>query len=183
MNELGGNGPAQYYKIPGYQGKYRFYQYDSGKSCGTCNRIRLTAQGELKPCLCYGKSYDLRNALRRNLTGDSEDMTDDIRAILREAILEKPEQHCFEHLQKITEEKTYGTDWRLVMSDKVNGKVNKEGKRFVSAVITLSDKGFAGEREDKIGPLISQMLSEAGYQVKEQLILPDEQETVRRLFM
>ena len=62
------------------------------------------------------------------------------------------------------------------MSGKVNEKVNKEEKKFTSAVITLSDKGFAGEREDKSGPLISQMLSEAGYQVKEQLLLPDEQE-------
>lgn len=100
-----GNGPAQYYKIPGYQGSIGFISAIHGKFCGTCNRIRLTAQGELKPCLCYGESYDLRKALRRNSACESENITDGIRAILREAIWGKPEQHCFEQLQKITEEK------------------------------------------------------------------------------
>lgn len=45
---------------------------------------------------------------------------------------------------------------------------------FSAAVITLSDKGASGEREDKSGPLICEMLSEAGYDVVETLLLPDE---------
>lgn len=45
---------------------------------------------------------------------------------------------------------------------------------FTAAVITLSDKGSRGEREDKSGPLIRQMLEEAGYEVVETLLLPDE---------
>lgn len=44
---------------------------------------------------------------------------------------------------------------------------------FTAAVITLSDKGAAGEREDKSGPLIQEMLQEAGYEVVETLLLPD----------
>ncbi len=44
---------------------------------------------------------------------------------------------------------------------------------FTAAAITLSDKGFAGEREDKSGPLIKEMLTEKGYDVVETLMLPD----------
>ena len=46
-----------------------------------------------------------------------------------------------------------------------------EGYRWKAAVVTLSDKGFAGEREDKSGPLICEMLTEAGYDVQK-IILP-----------
>lgn len=45
---------------------------------------------------------------------------------------------------------------------------------FLAAVITLSDKGYAKEREDKSGPLIQEMLEKAGYEVIEALLLPDE---------
>lgn len=44
---------------------------------------------------------------------------------------------------------------------------------FTAAVITLSDKGSVGEREDKSGPLIAKMLSEAGYEVVETMLLAD----------
>ncbi len=46
---------------------------------------------------------------------------------------------------------------------------------FTAAVVTLSDKGAAGEREDKSGPVIVRMLREAGYEVIETLLLSDEQ--------
>ena len=44
---------------------------------------------------------------------------------------------------------------------------------FTAAVITLSDRASRGEYEDKSGPLIRDMLEAAGYQVMEQLVLPD----------
>lgn len=51
---------------------------------------------------------------------------------------------------------------------------------FTAAVVTLSDKGAAGEREDKSGPLIVKMLQEAGYQVVEALLLADEKPVLER---
>ncbi len=45
---------------------------------------------------------------------------------------------------------------------------------FTAAWITLSDKGAAGEREDRSGPLIGEILTEAGYKVVEGLLIPDE---------
>lgn len=47
-------------------------------------------------------------------------------------------------------------------------------RAFTAAWITLSDKGAAGEREDKSGPLIGEILTEAGYKVVEGVLIPDE---------
>ena len=49
----------------------------------------------------------------------------------------------------------------------------QENPPLRAAVITLSDKGSRGEREDKSGPLVAEMLQEAGYQIEETLLLPD----------
>lgn len=49
-----------------------------------------------------------------------------------------------------------------------------------AAVITLSDLGFKGQREDKSGPEAVRLLEEFGYDVKETLLLPDEKELLKR---
>ena len=49
---------------------------------------------------------------------------------------------------------------------------------FTAAVVTLSDKGARGEREDKSGPLIEKTLQEAGYDVVETLLLADEKAVI-----
>ena len=49
-----------------------------------------------------------------------------------------------------------------------------------AAVMTLSDKGFAGERVDTSGPRAAQLLSEAGYDVEELVLLPDAQKKIER---
>ncbi len=43
-----------------------------------------------------------------------------------------------------------------------------------AAVITISDKGYAGEREDVSGPLLAELLSQLGAEIVSQTILPDE---------
>ena len=50
---------------------------------------------------------------------------------------------------------------------------------FTAAVITLSDKAVAGEREDKSGQVIKQQLMEAGYLVEKAIILPDVLEMIK----
>ena len=97
-NRVHGNGPAIYYHIPGFRGSVGFISAIHGKFCGQCNRVRLTAQGRMKPCLCYGESFDLREAVR------SEDRKEKIQNILRTAIEKKPKQHCFEEIEEITEQ-------------------------------------------------------------------------------
>ena len=67
--------------------------------------------------------------------------------------------------------------------DKVEMILPEKDRPFTAAVITLSDKGFAGEREDKSGPLIKEMLEEAGYKVIETMLLPDEKAGLMRQLM
>ena len=55
-----------------------------------------------------------------------------------------------------------------------------ENRKWRAAVVTLSDKGYAGEREDQSGPLVSRILSEAGYDVRKTVLLPDEQKEIEK---
>ena len=56
-------------------------------------------------------------------------------------------------------------------------------RAFTAAWITLSDKGAAGEREDKSGPLIGEILTEAGYNVVEGVLIPDEPALLKKELM
>lgn len=51
-----------------------------------------------------------------------------------------------------------------------------ENSKFTAGIITASDKGSMGQREDLSGPAIREMLEEAGYQVVSMKILPDDEE-------
>ena len=96
--EVHGNGPARYVKFEGFKGSIGLISAVHGKFCENCNRLRLTSTGKLKTCLCYEGSVDLREAVR---TGSEEDISEK----LKEAVMGKPEQHCFEDMDKITEKK------------------------------------------------------------------------------
>lgn len=52
-------------------------------------------------------------------------------------------------------------------------------QKWKAAIVTLSDKGYAGEREDKSGPLIKEMLETEGYAVAEEVLLPDDPEKIQ----
>lgn len=91
-----GNGPAVYYKIPGFLGSVGFISAVHGKFCSQCNRIRLTATGQLKSCLCYDGAISIREALR---SGQKQE----VQRLMRRAVLEKPKSHCFEDQSKMTE--------------------------------------------------------------------------------
>jgi molybdopterin adenylyltransferase len=56
---------------------------------------------------------------------------------------------------------------------------DKKDPRFTAAVVTMSDKGSRGEREDKSGPLIAEMLKKAGYKVIEEVLIPDQKERIQ----
>ncbi|HNS50060.1 MAG TPA: GTP 3',8-cyclase MoaA [Anaerolineae bacterium] len=59
-----GNGPARYFRIPGAEGTIGFIGALSEHFCHSCNRLRLTADGRLRPCLLSDQEVDLRAALR-----------------------------------------------------------------------------------------------------------------------
>ncbi|MDO4313524.1 MAG: GTP 3',8-cyclase MoaA [Eubacteriales bacterium] len=99
-----GNGPAVYYRIPGAPGSVGFISAVHGRFCDSCNRIRLTAKGELKPCLCYGDSINVRDIIRRMAErGGEEALLQNTEKAIREAIMRKPRMHCFDMCENMTE--------------------------------------------------------------------------------
>ena len=102
------NGPAEYYIFPELGIRVGLIQAIHGKFCDTCNRIRVTADGRLMPCLGSSVTMDL--------VPDSCDFTDDVEKdfaivrALRAAIKAKPRCHNFNDnavtYTKTTETKT-----------------------------------------------------------------------------
>ena len=85
-----GDGPAVYYTVPGWQGSIGFIAAVHGKFCASCNRVRLTSQGFLRPCLASEAGCDLRARLRSG-ADDTQ-----LLAAIRETIWAKPREHHFE---------------------------------------------------------------------------------------
>lgn len=109
---LHGNGPAVYYRIPGAPGSIGFISAIHGRFCDSCNRIRLTARGELKPCLCFGESVDIKKVIRsteREKAAASKGRPAEkfrierAKKAIEEAIQRKPQMHCFESRESISE--------------------------------------------------------------------------------
>lgn len=89
-----GNGPALYYKNEQFKGYIGFIGAVSNEFCENCNRIRITADGLLKPCLCYGAGIDLKSLIRNGT--NEEELTNAIKV----GILSKPEKHEFNEEKK-----------------------------------------------------------------------------------
>ena len=81
-----GWGPARYFEFPNAQGTVGFISPLSRHFCSECNRLRLTADGKLRPCLFSDDEYDVRTALR---AGDDQA----VRAVFAEALGAKPDEH------------------------------------------------------------------------------------------
>lgn len=79
------NGPARYYKING-RGLIGFITPLSHRYCQSCNRIRLTAKGALRPCLAYDTEISLKEALL-----EDDDLK--VKELLKIAVMSKPESH------------------------------------------------------------------------------------------
>ena len=81
-----GWGPAQYYRLPGAQGTVGVISTISNHFCASCNRLRLTADGKIKPCLFSDTEYDIRSALRK---GSEEEVL----SVFKAALFHKPSGH------------------------------------------------------------------------------------------
>ena len=67
----------------------------------------------------------------------------------------------------------------IAVGDEITILARTEKRPYTAAVITLSDKGAKGEREDVSGPTIAKRLTDAGYVVEEQLLLPDGEQPLK----
>ena len=82
-----GNGPARYHQLAGAKGTIGFIGASSDHFCPSCNRLRLTADGRLRPCLLDEREIDLRAALRSGAG------LEEVKRVLTQAIQSKPKQH------------------------------------------------------------------------------------------
>lgn len=81
-----GWGPARYYHFEGAKGTVGFISPLSRHFCSECNRLRLTADGKLRPCLFSDNEFDVRSALR---DGGREA----VREVFEQALGAKPDEH------------------------------------------------------------------------------------------
>ena len=78
----GEGGAAKLYRLPGAKGNVGLISPVSAHFCSGCNRLRLTADGKLKPCLHSSAEYPIKGLDKAGMA-----------AVMREAILGKPEWH------------------------------------------------------------------------------------------
>ena len=87
VSSPGVQGPARTYRYAGSPGQIGIIPSVSGHLCGACNRLRVTADGRVRPCLLDGHEYDLRGLLRQGVTLAG------VQEVLSAAIAAKPERH------------------------------------------------------------------------------------------
>ena len=85
-----GNGPAAYYHFSGAPGSIGVITPMTHTYCGSCNRVRLTADGRLRTCLFGDHEVDLRTPLRAGET---------LEPYFRRALAEKPKEHALLQLR------------------------------------------------------------------------------------
>ena len=85
-----GNGPARYFRFDGARGTVGVITPMSHTYCGTCNRVRLTADGRLRTCLFGDDEVDLRSPLREGLP---------LEPFFRSALSSKPKEHHLLQMQ------------------------------------------------------------------------------------
>ena len=90
------NGPARYFRFDGAPGVIGFISALTHHFCGDCNRLRLTSDGRLRPCLFSETEIDLKPALRQQ-SSDKE-----IERLLRLSIEVKPEGHNIDQREDLS---------------------------------------------------------------------------------
>jgi len=98
LPDVHGNGPAVYYSLPGFTGTIGFINPVSHGFCETCNRLRLSSEGRLKPCLSADLALDLKTLLRSG--APDADLIKEINA----AVAQKPQFHTFSQIYGAEEE-------------------------------------------------------------------------------
>lgn len=85
--EMHDHQPARYYRVEGTEGRIGFISPMSHRFCDRCNRIRITCDGKVKPCLGNNGEVDILDTLRM--------APEQLTALLRDIIFSKPEGHGF----------------------------------------------------------------------------------------
>ncbi|XP_058793924.1 molybdenum cofactor biosynthesis protein 1 isoform X2 [Phymastichus coffea] len=160
------NDTSKAYRVSGYQGQVGFITSMSENFCSSCNRLRITADGNLKVCLFEGKAeVSLRDALRNGAS------TDDLKDLIKHAVLRKKKQHAVKSTSK----------WKnvtMVSGNKIIGLIgfSSQRARCFSSLTHVDESGKAkmvdvgfkkpSERSARakgyihVGALISKLIAE-----------------------
>jgi cyclic pyranopterin phosphate synthase len=101
--KIRGDGPARYFYLPGAHGTVGFIGAFSDHFCSSCNRMRITCDGRLRPCLFSEAEIDLRGPLRRGCSDEK------LVSLFLQANRKKPRSHSLS--------KRPGRLWRRPMSE------------------------------------------------------------------
>jgi cyclic pyranopterin phosphate synthase len=88
------NGPALYYKIKNSRGAIGFIAGRSTIFCKSCNRLRLTCDGKIKPCLYSPREYNIRQLIKGGISDEK------LQGVLKKIIVQK---HAFTRLNSPAE--------------------------------------------------------------------------------
>ncbi|XP_018576118.1 molybdenum cofactor biosynthesis protein 1 isoform X2 [Anoplophora glabripennis] len=166
------NDTSKAWKVPGFKGQVGFITSMSEHFCGSCNRLRITADGNLKVCLFGNTEVSLRDAIRSNCS--DEDLT----ALISAAVKRKKKQHAesppqlkspisinintplLHLIPKVniqTAIRTFATDPKPILTH-----VDQHGK---ARMVNVSDKSVTtrtakATAKVKVGPEISHLIKE-----------------------
>lgn len=91
-----GHGPASVWRLEGSAGRIGFISAMSAPFCDTCNRLRLTSEGQLRSCLFDGGEVELRSILRQPAAlADRNEVEAQLRRAFIECVAFKPETHAY----------------------------------------------------------------------------------------
>ncbi|CAG5093901.1 Similar to Mocs1: Molybdenum cofactor biosynthesis protein 1 (Drosophila melanogaster) [Cotesia congregata] len=157
--------PVKAYCVPGFVGQVGFITSMSQHFCYSCNRLRITADGNIKVCLFEGRSeISLRDAMRNGASDD------DLESIIGGAVWKKKKQHAGpSQLREILKDYIFGTSHLFFQERKFNIRqyssmthVDSSGK---AAMVDVSSKEssnrFAQARAlVRVGPVVSRLIAD-----------------------
>ena len=88
-NKIHGNGPAKYFSFDKLNTDIGFISAMSHNFCNTCNRVRITCDGKLKPCINFNDTLDIKNMIADKIDYNI------IENKILESIYNKPKKHSF----------------------------------------------------------------------------------------
>ncbi|KAL1506232.1 hypothetical protein ABEB36_005629 [Hypothenemus hampei] len=175
----GPNDTAKAWKIAGYKGQIGFITSMTEHFCGSCNRLRLTADGNLKVCLFGNTEVSLRDALRAKCS--NEDLT----ALIGAAVKRKKKQHAdiqtiarplttptlpipvllLSNFSHIIPKSIYSTIRQYSTEDYPRSKlthVNDRGKASMVDIVRkeITVRTAKASATVKVGPIITKLISE-----------------------
>ena len=126
------NGPATYYQIPGRKQRVGFIGAMTNLHfCENCNKLRLTCDGKLRPCLGSYLEFDIMKPLR---AGASDE---ELRQFFIDVVDRKPEQHDFRN--------NYQPDRKMIAIGGYHGAMRHEKGILLGSIMELVHCGKAHE--------------------------------------